>query len=585
MGQIIAGRYELHDMLARGGMGSVWVSRDLRDGQVVAVKLLHQVEAVDLLRFVREAGLRMDHPHIAAPTGWVAEDDRVAFAMPLVRGGSAADLVRGRGPLPAPFVAEVLRQLLTALDHVHAQGWVHRDVKPGNLLLDPVAADERPRVRLTDFGIAVALDEPRLTHRVDSGEVGTPGYMPPERSGEPDPGADLYAAGITGLVLLTGTRPRELGHATLDVPDALREVLRRLTDADPSRRYATAREALGALQAPDLAWPTGGAGVLVPDLVEQVQAGRPPAPAAPPTRRARPRLGWIAAGVAVVLAIGAGAAVAVQVLGDDDPVETTSVGTSTAAEPVEPVQPVKTLTKGWAKPRVTVGTACAVSDKDLRAVTESGGVAQCSVAGEQATWQRATSGPVAANAVLTDAPKEPTWSTVAQRGGEPCDEVGEYAIWAGRGELLRCNGSLWTPEVEYPTGDGKGRGNPALYLPTWVQERVPFGTQCLTQGSLMITKGGYPARCLARKDELVWAYAPKEMPVHWAAKASTPPKVPPSPAWAPERVKRNATCSRPGQYAIEGGGWLVRCKDKTWALERNYPAPPGSKTADEPNKG
>lgn len=578
MGQIIAGRYELHDMLARGGMGSVWVSRDLRDGQVVAVKLLHQVEAVDLLRFVREAGLRMDHPHIAAPTGWVAEDDRVAFAMPLVRGGSAADLVRGRGPLPAPFVAEVLRQLLTALDHVHAQGWVHRDVKPGNLLLDPVAADKRPRVRLTDFGIAVALDEPRLTHTVDSGEVGTPGYMPPERSGEPDPGADLYAAGITGLVLLTGTRPRELGHATLDVPDALREVLRRLTDADPSRRYATAREALGALQAPDLAWPTGGAGVLVPDLVDQVQAARPPAPAAPPTRPARPRRGWIAAGVAAVLAIGAGAAVAVQVVGDEDPTGTTTAKL-TAAEPAE------TLTKGWARPRVTIGAPCAQQDEDVRAITESGGLARCSASGAQTAWQRDTEGPVSVNAVLTDAPAEPTWSSVAQRSAEPCDEVGEYAIWAGSGELLRCNGSLWTPEAEYPTGDGQGRDNPALYLPTWVEQRVPFGTECLTQGSLMITQGGYPARCVARQDELVWAHAPKEMPVHWAAKASNPPEVPPAPSWAPERVERNDPCSQAGQYAIEGGGWLVRCKDRTWALERTYPAPPGSKTADQPRQG
>lgn len=228
-------------------MGSVWVSRDLRDGQVVAVKLLHQVEAVDLLRFVREAGLRMDHPHIAAPTGWVAEDDRVAFAMPLVRGGSAADLVRGHGPLPAPFVAEVLRQLLAALDHVHAQGWVHRDVKPGNLLLDPCAPTDRPRVRLTDFGIAVPVDEPRLTHTVDSGEIGTPGYMPPERTADPDPRADLYAAGITGQVLLTGSRPRDLGVATEAQEGPLWRVLRRLTDPDASRRHGSAQEALADL--------------------------------------------------------------------------------------------------------------------------------------------------------------------------------------------------------------------------------------------------------------------------------------------------------------------------------------------------
>lgn len=273
-----------------------------------------------------------------------------------------------------------------------------------------------------------------------------------------------------------------------------------------------------------------------------------------------------------------GGAVALVTLGDDDPTRPTTAA-STSAESVE------MLTKGWAKSRVTIGAPCAEQDEDVRAVTQTGGVAVCSASGGQATWQRSTSAPISANAVLTDAPAKPTWSSRAHRGGEPCDEVGEYAIWTGRGELLRCNGSLWAPEAEYPTGDGKGGGNPALYLPTWVEQRVPFGKECLTQGSLMITQGGYPARCIERQDELVWGYLPKEMPVHWAAKATKPPEVPPAPSWAPERVTRDGSCTEAGQYAIEGGGWLVRCKDKTWALERTYPAPPGSKTADQQTQG
>lgn len=568
MGHVIAGRYELHEMVARGGMGSVWLARDLRDGETVAVKMLHQVEASDLLRFVREAGVRLNHPHIAAPLGWVAEDDQVAFAMPLVRGGSAADLVRGHGPLPPPFVAEVLRQLLAALDHVHGQGWVHRDVKPGNLLLDPSDPAERPHVRLTDFGIAVAVDEPRLTHTVDSGEIGTPGYMPPERTADPDPRADLYAAGVTGRVLLAGARPGDLGAA----PDgALGHVLGRLTEPDLAGRYASAQEALADLEVPELAWPAGGAGVLVPDVVSALGSGEDdPAVAAPttsPDRAHRTRRGWLVAAVVLALVAVAGGAVGVAALGDDDPTEGGSAQAPSSSSSTT------ALTENWVAARVTSGQECTEDLADHFAVTDDGGVARCAGSG---TWRAATrAASVSPRAVRTDPPAEPRWSSRAQAEGESCDEVGEYAIARANQWLLRCNGSTWTPESAYPTGDGKGRPKADHYLPAWVAQRVPFGTTCTTQGELMITRGGYPARCLERKEGgHAWVYAPQEMPVHWSAKRSDPPAGSARPRWDDSRPKRESRCETPGDYGIEGGGWLVRCKGGTWSLESQYPVPP-----------
>ncbi|MGE9782813.1 protein kinase domain-containing protein [Janibacter sp. G368] len=574
MGHVIAGRYELHDMVARGGMGSVWVARDLRDGQTVAVKLLHQVEASDLLRFVREAGVRLDHPHIAAPLGWVAEDDQVAFAMPLVRGGSAADLVRGRGPLPAPFVAELLRQLLAALGHVHAQGWVHRDVKPGNLLLDPCPATGRPRVRLTDFGIAVPVDEPRLTHTVDSGGIGTPGYMPPEGTADADPRADLYAAGVTGQVLLTGSRPRDLGAATEVEEGPLWQVLRRLTDPDVTRRPDSAQAALADLEVPELAWPTGGAGVVVPDVVAAlgpVVDGPGEASAEPAPRRRR---GWLVAATALALVVGVGGAVALATVGDDDP---SGKGTASRSTPASS-ETTRVLTKDWVAARVATGEECAADLAGRFAVTQTGGVAECTSDGGTRQWQSTTGARVSPRAVRTAPPAEPTWSSRAQVGGEPCDEVGEYAIAQSQGWLVRCNGTVWIPESVYPAGDGSGRSEPDLYLPAWVDTRVPFGEACRTQGELMITRGGYPARCFERKEGgHAWVHAPEEMPVHWDATRSDPPAGDEAPRWDDTRPERESRCATAGEYGIEGGGWLVRCKDGVWALESQYPLPPGAR--------
>ncbi|MCW2813131.1 MAG: serine/threonine protein kinase, partial [Nocardioides sp.] len=183
----LAGRYHLLEVVGTGGMGAVWRSWDLREQRFVAVKVLRRHDGDHLLRFVREQAVRIDHPHVTAPTGWVADDDRVAFAMQLSRGGSLADLVADRRgePLGAAYVAELLDQLLDGLAAVHAAGVVHRDLKPANLLLEATGRG-RPHLRIGDFGVAALLGrraEPAGT------SVGTTGYAAPEqlRGAPPDP--------------------------------------------------------------------------------------------------------------------------------------------------------------------------------------------------------------------------------------------------------------------------------------------------------------------------------------------------------------------------------------------------------------
>lgn len=253
MGEVFAGRYELLDPLGEGGMGTVWRVWDAREERMVAAKVLRQSDAVSLLRFVREQAFRVVHPHVLTPLSWAGEDDRVLFTMPVVEGGSVASLIGDHGALPPRLVAEILRQLTSALDATHAAGILHRDVKPANVLLAATGAD-RPHAFLTDFGIAIELDGVRLTQ---TGQwSGTPIYSAPEsQSGaEPHPSADLYAVGQVGIAMLTGERPSASPTRPAGTPDELWRLLIELTSVDPAARPQSAAEVLHRLDAPVLEW-------------------------------------------------------------------------------------------------------------------------------------------------------------------------------------------------------------------------------------------------------------------------------------------------------------------------------------------
>ena len=281
MGEVFARRYELLDPLAEGSMGAVWLVRDHQEGDVKAAKLLRQSDAGSLLRFMREQSTRIHDDHVVTPLSWVGEDDTVLFTMPLVRGGSVATLIGDFGPLPESWVVAVLDQTLAGLEAVHAARVVHRDVKPANLLLEPTG-QARPHVRLTDFGIAAPIDQPRLTQA--SVSLGTPGYMPPEqRAGaDPDPRQDLFAVATVGLEMLTGHRPP---FAVDEIPRSpLGDLLVAARDPDPDRRPESATRMRALLrELVERPWSPGDVEVL--DLFAEAPA--PAGPAAPATRLLR----------------------------------------------------------------------------------------------------------------------------------------------------------------------------------------------------------------------------------------------------------------------------------------------------------
>lgn len=262
MGQVIAGRFELVAPIARGGQGTVWLAEDRRTGRRCAAKVLDQADSASLLRFVREQGVQVDHAHLGSPYGWAAEDHEVAIAMPLVAGGSLEGALSDWGALGEALTAALLLQLLDGLAELHGSGWIHRDVKPANVLLDATGAGE-PHLRLGDMGLAMRADDPRLT---SLGHLhGTPGYVPPEAYAEqaPDPAQDLFAAGVTALRMLDpGCRPQDAGETRRvlgGVQDAgLREVLTGLVADEPDARVRAAAEAPGRLAV--LAAPGHGGG-------------------------------------------------------------------------------------------------------------------------------------------------------------------------------------------------------------------------------------------------------------------------------------------------------------------------------------
>ena len=201
--RVIAGRYELETLCGRGGSAEVWAATDTALGRRVAVKLVTASGGEDSARVGDEARLlaRLSHPGLV-PVYDAGTDEagRPWVVMELVEGETLADVVR-RGPVPSVRTADIGQVLALALAHVHAQGLVHRDVKPANVL---IANDGR--IRLTDFGIARLVDAARVT--ATGMAVGTASFLAPEQvTGAPvGPPADVYALGLVLLECLTGRR-------------------------------------------------------------------------------------------------------------------------------------------------------------------------------------------------------------------------------------------------------------------------------------------------------------------------------------------------------------------------------------------
>lgn len=208
----LAGRYSIDRELGRGGMGVVYLAREVHLDRLVAIKLLPpERSAIATLRdrFLREARLaaKLSHPHIIPIHAVDEVDGYVFYVMSFVDGETLAQRVRQRGPMSASDGSRVLREAAWALAYAHSQGLVHRDVKPDNILIEFSTG----RALVADFGIAAAAGEVSA-----DGISGTPEFMSPEQAlgGEIDARSDLYGLGATAFYAFSGRLPFEGETAT-----------------------------------------------------------------------------------------------------------------------------------------------------------------------------------------------------------------------------------------------------------------------------------------------------------------------------------------------------------------------------------
>jgi hypothetical protein len=268
-------QYRLVRLLGRGGMGAVYLARDLALDREVAIKVVKTDssprEIHDRLRREARTAAKLSHPNIVPLHAFGEVEGMPYFVMGYVRGESLAARLRRDGKLPDDEARRIVADLAEALDHAHRQGVVHRDVKPDNVLLD----DESGRALLTDFGVAKALGRSETLTAVGS-VVGTPPYMSPEQAAgraDIDGRSDIYSLGVMAYAMLTGRLPFE-GKTAADVltkhltqePPPLRSLAPTLPDStvlaverclakDPARRWPDARSlklALGVSDEPHL---------------------------------------------------------------------------------------------------------------------------------------------------------------------------------------------------------------------------------------------------------------------------------------------------------------------------------------------
>ena len=283
-GSLISDRYELGDRLGSGGMSTVYQATDRVLERTVAVKILAEHLSDDdkfVARFRREAlaVARLIHPNIVQVYDTGVDAGRHYIVMEYVEGRSVAQLLQRRGKLGPEVAVSIGVQACSGLEYAHRQGIIHRDVKPGNLMViggpagrpssgsshDPPTGEMT--VKLTDFGIARAAEQTRLT-QVGS-VVGTAAYLSPEqaRGEEAKPGGDVYALGVVIYQMLTSRLPWEgttlaelairresespLSPTSYDpsVPETLSRAVLRALEGDVASRYSSAKELSTALRA------------------------------------------------------------------------------------------------------------------------------------------------------------------------------------------------------------------------------------------------------------------------------------------------------------------------------------------------
>jgi len=291
----VAGRYRIESRLGSGGMSTVHLAFDERLERYVAVKLLAEHLAADpafVSRFQREAlaAARLIHPNIVQvfDSGLDEGRDQHYIVMEFIDGQSCAEILRDRGWLPVDETLPIVLGACAGLDYAHRKGVVHRDVKPGNLLLGTDRA-----VKLADFGIAKATEQSSIT-QIGS-VLGTAAYLAPEqgRGEEAGPPADIYALGVVTYQILSGRLPFEGASLTELAIKQQREPPARLDELvaavspelaaavdvalriDPRHRYPTAVEMARALEEAARGIPPGSGTAIVPPAGATAPTGAP----------------------------------------------------------------------------------------------------------------------------------------------------------------------------------------------------------------------------------------------------------------------------------------------------------------------
>src|SRR5689334_10654026 len=259
-GRVFSNRYEIQRELAQGGMAEVYLGHDRLLDRPVALKALFPEYArepsfVERFRREAQAAANLNHPNIVAIYDWGQETGTYFIVMEYVEGRSLRDVIRTDGPIDPAQAAEITAEIASALAFAHRGGVVHRDVKPGNVLITQTG-----NVKVTDFGIARAGTSDGLTQ---TGSVmGTATYFSPEQAqGLPVDGrSDVYSLGvvlyemITGVAPFTGDSPVAVAYKHVredpvapsqrnpDVPPDLERIILTALAKDPNNRYQTAEE-------------------------------------------------------------------------------------------------------------------------------------------------------------------------------------------------------------------------------------------------------------------------------------------------------------------------------------------------------
>jgi len=211
-GERLGGRYVLLDQIAVGGMGEVWTAKDLKLHRIVALKVLreeytgHQ-EFLRRLRTEARNSAALAHPNIAQMYDYGEEDGTGYLVMELVKGEPLSDLLERQKKVPPEQLLPILAQTARGLHHAHQNSVVHRDVKPGNILLEGSPGSAQPTVKITDFGVSLAANQAPMT--ATGMVMGTAQYLSPEQAiGKPATArSDIYALGIVAYEAISGKRP------------------------------------------------------------------------------------------------------------------------------------------------------------------------------------------------------------------------------------------------------------------------------------------------------------------------------------------------------------------------------------------